>query len=132
MPADTSRKGRNNALPVRRDPAFPPITDHLRTQHQVLHHEILVALEPRSGWRQCLEHLLLDDSPRYRLATTLTLAIPRRFPRARVLHAARLNVRPPLQAFEPGDLLALLGDDTLEFGHVFQQLYHQPLQLRRR
>jgi hypothetical protein len=26
----------------------------------------------------------------------------------------------------------LLGDDMFELGHFFQQLYHEPLQLRRR
>src|SRR5262245_30348627 len=63
--ADAEWQGGQDGLSLRRDPAFPAITNHPRTQHQILHDEILVALETRSNRCSHLEHLPLDtDLPR--------------------------------------------------------------------
>ena len=73
MAADARRQCRHDGAPLRRDPAFAAIADHPAAQHQVLHDEILVSLEPRSGRGSRLKGLFLDTDPWRRLATSPTL-----------------------------------------------------------
>ena len=47
----------------------------------------------------------------------------------RLLHAARLELGPPLEALEPGDLLAQCGDLRRQRGDLLEQPDDQPPQL---
>jgi hypothetical protein len=73
--------------------------------------------------------LPLDAGTWRRLATSPSLVTLRRLQRGPSLHAAGLDVGPALQALQPRDLLALLGDYTLEVGNLTQQLHNEMLQL---
>ena len=131
--AHTSRQGRDHRPPIRGDPALAAIAHDPHPQHDVLHHEILVALEPRARRNLRLEDLLLDADPWCRLASaTPTAAFATGFWRSAVLHAARLDPWPALQSLQPRNLLAQLRYHALLLAILLQQLQHQQLQLGRR
>ena len=119
-------------VPRWRDPAFAAIADQPSVQHQIPHQEIRVALEPRSSRCRSLQGLLLHTDTRGRLATSTTLAAVRRPRRGSLLHPARLDRRTALQAFQPRNLVTLLGDHPLEIRHLTQQLHHKLQQFRMR
>ena len=112
--------GGNGAITVR-DPALAPIADDPRPQHQIPQHEVLVAFEASAGGHLRPEYLLFDDDLRH----DLTPAAPRRaiarwLRRRSRFHTARLDLRPPLQSFEPRNLLAQLCDHALLFRTLAQ------------
>ena len=123
-----------NALPVRRHPAFPPQSQHMRAQHQILHHEVLVALEARAGRGCSLDHALLVDG-----ATRGLVAAAAARPRCWegrglgcLLHAARLDVGPALEALQTRDLGVARRHLPLQIAHTTQQIDDQSFQLCRR
>src|SRR5260370_32755834 len=106
----------------------------MRTQHQVWHHEALIALEPRPRRNRGLDDPLLMDDPFGGLVAATTGWAPR-LSTARLLHPARLarlDVRTALQALQPRDLLALLAHRPAEIRNTRKQLRHQSLQLGER
>jgi hypothetical protein len=125
---------RGDALPRRRQPTFPPQPQHMRPQHQVLHHEALVALEARTRRHRGLDHPILVDGPPCRLVAAAAARPGGRAGRRLVarLHAARPDVRPALQTLQPGDLGIPRRQLALEVAHPPEQLQQQGLQLRRR
>ena len=52
--------------------------------------------------------------------------------RGSLLHPTRLDRRTALQAFQPRNLVTLIGDDPLEIRHLTQQLHHKLQQFRMR
>ena len=96
MPCHPRRQRGRDRPPVRRQPAFAPVTCDMRVEHQVLHHKILIAFEPRADGHCRLDHpILVDDAARGLLAAAAVLALPGRGLRLRrVFHAARFERRP--------------------------------------
>lgn len=98
---------------------------------------LVLALEARSRRHDGLHHAILVDHPAPRLGTaTAPLGLGQIRPgTARLLHAARrhvrLDVRPPLQPFQAGDLLPLLGDDPTQSRNLTEKFYNQSFQLGR-
>ena len=72
-----SRQRRDHCPPIRQNPALAPIADEPDPQHKLLHHEIIIALEARTGWNLNPNNLLLDTHPRRQFATPATLATSR-------------------------------------------------------
>ncbi len=134
MAGHPRRQCRGDPLPVRRHPAFAPQPQHMRAQHQVLHHEVLVALEARAGRDRDLDHtVLMDGTPRRLVAATA--ARPGWCggrPLGSLLHAARLDLGTALEAFQTGDLTIPRRHLPLQIAHTTEQLDHQSFQLRRR
>src|ERR1700682_5881249 len=95
MATDPGRQRRDYRPAVGGHPTFAPITNDLRTDHQVLNKVILIALEARAG-RHVGGHVsgqdtVFDGDPQRWLlaapgATSRTLRLMRR----RLLHAARV------------------------------------------
>ncbi len=118
---------------IRRQPALAAIASDLDPQHEVLHHEILVALETRAGRHLRLEDPLLHADPWRRLAaTTPPGSLARRLGRGPLLHPARLDPWAVLQSLQPRDLRAQLCDYALLLRILVQQRQHQLLQLGQR
>ena len=65
---------------------------------------------------------------RHHLAPTPFAGHPRS-PLTGLLHAARLEPRPTLEALEAGDLVPLRRNRSLQLCHFAQQLSHKSLQL---
>ena len=128
------RQRRDDALPIRRQPAFPPQPKNMRPQHQVLHHEALVALEARARRNRGRDHPVLVDGPPRRLVAAAAARSGCRVGWRLVarLHPARPDVRPALQTLQPGDLCIPRRQLALEVAHPPEQLQQQGLQLRRR
>jgi len=103
----------------RRHPALTQVTGGGCRDHQVLHQETFRALENRA-WRDFDPHyLFLDFDPGRDLASTAPLRLWDRFRRCGALvHAARLDVRVALQAFQARDLFALFGERLLQCGDL--------------
>ena len=70
------RQRRQHGPAVGRAPALAPEADDTRANQQVLHHERLVALEPRTGRNLSPEHALLMDAEPRRLAALGTALAP--------------------------------------------------------
>ncbi len=64
---DALRSSSEHHLAIWRQPAFPKIADRLGTQHQALHHEVLIAFVARAGEHLRLYHPVLNDHPRRQL-----------------------------------------------------------------
>ncbi len=129
----TSRQWRDYRPPIRGDPALAAIADDPDPQHNVLHHEILVAFEARAFRNLRLEDLLFNVDPRCRLASaTAAAALSTGFRRSAVLHAARLDMWPALQSLQPRNLLTQLRYHAFLPGVLLKQPQHQLLQLGRR
>jgi len=110
--ADPVRQRRHDGLAVRRHPALPPVAHDPWLDPQILHGEVLVALEPRSR-RQARDgnHPLFDRHRRcLRPAPSLLAPLLARSLVRHRLHARRrrwrLDVRLTLQALQAGDFLA--------------------------
>ena len=67
------RQRGNHGGALRCHPALAAVADHLRAQHQLLHHEGLITFEPRAGWHRRFDHLLLDPHPRRQFAAATPL-----------------------------------------------------------
>ncbi|MBV1796447.1 hypothetical protein [Siccirubricoccus sp. G192] len=133
MAIHPARQARNDQPPLRRQPALAPVAHRLRPHDEVLHQEVLVALEPRAGRHRGPQHPRLHRHPRHHLAAATTVgALARRRRLARLLHPARLDRGPTLQSLEAGDLLALRRHNPLELRHLAEQGADQRLQLGRR
>ena len=133
MAGHPSRQRRDHRGAFRRYPAFAAIAGDLRAQHQFLHHEALVSLEPRPRRHRRLDGLLGDAGARHRLAAATPLArLARALRLGSLLHAARLDARPALQPFEPRVLLAQLRGQPLLFRQFDQQLSDQRFELGQR
>jgi hypothetical protein len=117
---DPGGKRGRDGLPIRCPPALTAIPRDIGVQHQVLHHETLVALEARIRRGGDLEHLILMDDPSRRLlaptAPVLALAGRRLWLGCR-LHPAGLDRRAPGQSLQPRDLVTLGGHSSLQFAH---------------
>ena len=102
-------------------------------QHQVLHHEIRVALEARAVRNLNLEDPVLRDDPLGSFAATTSRLLRWRRRTVRLLHPAWLagwfDVRATLEALQPGDLLALLDDQPAQISYPAQQFNRQSLNL---
>ena len=128
-----ARQRRHDQLPLRRQPALAAVANRLGPQHQILHQEVLIALELRAGRHRGPQHPRLDRHPRHHLAAAATATVVAwRLRLGRLLHPARLDRRPALQSLEAGDLLALRRYSPLEFRHLAQQRADQRLQLGQR
>lgn len=131
MPNDPLWQSGHDRASVQRHPPFAPVADGMRTQHHVVNHKILVALEPRPCRNLGLHHLLLVNHP-FRRLTLLVTASARRIRPARLsrlLHPARrLHLRPPLETLQPPNLLALCRNRPLQLSQTAQQLNHKRLQ----
>ena len=130
---DASRQRRHDGLAGRRQPALAPIEHGVRLHDQVLDHELLVALETGAS-RNVLrpDDLALGDGELRSLGPAppdLALAFGRRPGLRRLLHAARRDLGPALQALQPRDLVTQLGILCLQSGIVLQNLHEQRLQL---
>jgi hypothetical protein len=53
----------------------------------------------------------------------------RRLRLGRLVHSARLDIRPARPALQPRDLVTLRSNSSLKLRHFLQQLQHQALQL---
>ena len=126
---DAGRQRRHDGRAVRRQPALAAIADRRRPEHQVLDHEVLVALEARAG-----RHRGLDaPGPRPPPAAAL-LAAPAALAAAGSARFGSLAFSMPLgllgltagpTALQPGDLLALRRHRLLQRRHLAQQFQHQ-------
>ena len=103
--AKPRRQRRHHRRAFRRQPALAAVADHPRPDHEILHHEVLVALEARSGRHRRLQDHLLHRRPRgLRPAPTGLAPLRRR----RLLHPrrlGRLERRRTLQPLQPAVLL---------------------------
>jgi hypothetical protein len=126
---DPAGQGGHDQLPFRRQPPLAAVAHHLGAQHEILHQEVLVAPEPRAGRHRGADHPLLDSDPRHHLAAAAATAAARRLRLGGLLHAARLDRWPTLQALEAGDLLTLRRHRPLELRYLPQQRANQRLQL---
>ena len=105
--ADRPRgQSRHHRPTIRGDPAFTAVADHVRTQDQLLDHVGLVSLEPRAGGNGRLEHPLLVDHKPVDLATPAARLAFRARRLGGLLHAARFELRRPLEPFQPRNLFA--------------------------
>lgn len=92
------------------------VADCMHRQHQFLDGIGLVALEARSGRGRDLDHAILDRDAGTDLAAAAALLTLDRIGRfGAFVHAAGLDVRAAFQAFQAGDLFALLGDTLFQF-----------------
>src|SRR5271169_253663 len=111
MTIDARRQGGRHRLAVRGLPAFPEKVGDKRADHQILNQEARVAFETRPGRRVGIElALLINGQLRARAPAPPALARRvRRLRLARLLHAARLDVRldvrTPRAAFQPRNLV---------------------------
>src|SRR3954471_24548581 len=130
MSAGAVRQGRDEDLPIGRDPALASIADRPHRQHKLLHEVVHVTLETRPRRRGDPQNLVLDVDTGPDLATP-RLAADWLCPRWRggLLHAAGLDRWWTLQALQPGDLRLLGCDRLLQRSHLAQQLDHQFLEL---
>ena len=89
-----------------------------------------MALENRA-WRDFdPDYFFLDFDPGRDLGSTAPLRLRDRFRRCSALvHAARLDVRAALHAFEARDFFALFGDRLLQCGDLAEQVHQQGLKL---
>ena len=105
--ADRPRgQSRHHRPTIRGDPAFTAVADHVRTQDQLLDHVGLVSLEPRAGGNGRLKHPLLVDHKPVDLATPAAHLAFRSRRLGGLLHAARFELRRPLEPFQPRNLFA--------------------------
>ena len=128
MPLDPGRQRRHQRLAVAGEPALAAEADHPRADDQLLHDEVLVALEARADRRLGRDHPLLVDGELGPFALA-PLGPPLGPWLARLLHAAGPELGPALQALEPGDLLAQGGVLRLRRGTLLEQLDDQLPQL---
>src|SRR5450759_4911658 len=63
MPLDAAWQRVDHSSPVRGQPTLAAVADDMRTQHDILHDEVLVALESRTWWNRRLDNPLLVDDP---------------------------------------------------------------------
>jgi hypothetical protein len=131
MAPDLGRQRRRDGLPVRGAPALALEAHDLGPQHEILDEKARIALESRIGRRRGLDHALLVDGQIGTLGTppAAPAAAVRLFGRGGLFHAARLDLRPALEAFQPGNLVALRRDQALQLRDPGDQRDHQRLQL---
>ncbi|EDP60995.1 hypothetical protein BAL199_00660 [alpha proteobacterium BAL199] len=132
MAVDPARQRCHHGQAIGRHPALAAEPGRRRADNQILNDERLVALEARARRNRSLHHPILDHDTRQLLgAATTALAAPtrRRLGCARLLHAARLQLRTCRQPLQSRDLIALLGDCLLQLRHLAQKPLHQSLQL---
>ncbi len=129
MTGHAGRQGSQHHPSIRRDPSLPSVTYRLGAQHDVLHHEGLVALEARA-WRNLrLDHPVLDGDPWHDLATPPMLApLAGQLRLTRVRHAAWLDPWAAVQTLQSCVLFPQLCDQPFLFSRLAQQLNHQRLQ----
>ena len=133
MADDAGRQRRRHHVAVRGLPALAAEIHDMRADHQILHHEIRVAFEAGAA-RRCgdFDGPFLVDRKLRPLAALFrgSLTVGRRRLRlGRLLHAARLDVRPTRTALEPGNLVAQRRNHSLQLDHLFPLLHNQALQL---
>jgi hypothetical protein len=117
MAVDPFRQRRQDRTSIGRHPALAPVTGGGGRDHEVLHQERLIAFEARPFRDYDFHHLIRNDDPGRHLAAEPPLLLLARLRRLRrIVHAARLDAGTALQAFQPGDLLALCGNDLFQFG----------------
>ncbi len=124
MPLDPSRQRCHQRLAVGGEPALAAEADHLRADDQFLHDEVFVALEARTGRHLDRDHprLVHDELGPFALPP---LGPPLAPWLGRLLHAAGPELRPALQALEPGDLLAQCDVIGAQRGDPLEQLDDQ-------
>jgi len=134
MTVDAVRQRRHDRLAVRGLPALPAEMRDPRLDHQVLNQEAGIAFETRAGRRRGLERpLLVDRQFGFRAAAPTALATGHnRRGLARLIHSARLDVRPAGSALQPRNLVALQGNHPTKIGHLLQKPQHHALELRSR
>jgi hypothetical protein len=130
---DASRQRRHDRLAGRHQPALAPIEHCRRLHDQVLDGELLVALEAGAGRNVLgLDDLGLGDGQPAALGPApadLALALGCGPGLRRLLHAARHDLGPALQALQPRNLVTQLGILCLQPSIVLQNLHQQRLQL---
>jgi hypothetical protein len=131
MTIDARRQARHHRLAVRGPPAFPVKVGDMRADHQILREEARVAFETRAGRPIGRKRaLLVDRQLRSRPAAPAARAMFfRRLRLGRLVHSARLDIRPARPALQPRDLVTLRSNSSLKLRHFLQQLQHQALQL---
>ena len=94
--------------------------DRLRLNNDVLDDEILIALEARTGFNVLgLDHLGLMNCKLWALGAASTgFALSFRALLRRLLHAARLQLRPAFDPLEPHNLLAQRCDQCILLGNL--------------
>jgi hypothetical protein len=119
------------ATTVRGQPTLATETDDVRAQHQILDHEVFIALEARAGGDVGRNDLLLADGEPLGLAAPGPTAPvpPVRLGLGALLHAAGLELGPALDAFERRDLRPQFGDRLLQRRVLRQQPLGQRLKL---
>ena len=133
MTMNAGRQRRRHRVAVRGLPALAAEIHDMRADHQILHHETRVAFEAGAA-RWCGDFdgpFLVDRKLRPRTAPSAALiaGTPRRLRLGRLLHAARLDVRPTRTALQPGNLIAQRRNHSLQLNHLFPLLHNQALQL---
>ena len=99
------------------DEQLQMVTGGTGGNHQVLHQKRLMTLEARAVRNRDFHHLVFDADPQCHLAAEPPLALSHRLRRlGSLIHAAWFDRGPALQAFQPGDLFALLGNNLFQCG----------------
>src|SRR6476646_9266314 len=114
---------------IRRDPSLPPVAYRLGTQHDVLHHEHLVAFETRAWWHLRLDYPILDGDPWHDLPAPPAFGpLAGQLRLTRVLHAAWLDPRSTVQTFQSRVLFPQLCNQPPLLTDLAQQPHHKCLQ----
>jgi hypothetical protein len=104
MPRDPRRQRRCHRRALRRQPALAAVSDDPRLDHQVLHHEVRVALEARAG-----RHIHRQDPHLVHREPDILRPSPALAPPGlclgRLVHARRFQRRRTLQPLKPAVLL---------------------------
>ena len=131
---DPGRHRGSHGPAVGREPALTAESDHVRTQHQVLDQEVLIALEARARGDLRRDHpLLVNAEPPGLAAPGPTASVPCvRLGLGALLHAARPQLGAVLHAFEGRDLRPQLGDRLPQGSVLGQQLLGKGLQFAAR
>ena len=133
VPGDAWWQRRHHGRPLGRHPALPAIAYGVWPDHQILHHVVLVALEPgTTGNLLGLDHARLVDAQAGVLLATPRLFAPRLdlAPPVRLLrHPARLDNRPTLETLQTRYLVAQGGVLSLQRKTLLKQLQHQLLEV---
>ena len=135
MTVQARRQRSGDGRSVRRQPPLTPIAHDVRAQHQILHHEVLVALETRTGRHRGRDHPILVDAAPGGLVAAAAMGRAggaRRLGLRCRFHARRLQRRARRHALEPRNLVALGRDSPFQLRHARQQRDHQRLQVVKR
>src|SRR4051794_14660802 len=132
MAIDPRRQRGQDGASIRRDPTLALIAGGTGRNYQILHQKRLVAPEARAfGDRRGFHYPVFDADPRRHLAPATRRHLEGRLRRLRALvHAARFERGAALQAFQTGDLFALLADHLFQVGDFAKQFDHQSFELR--